>query len=76
VATAEGARTALARIRFGAANFCDASSGRQSLERAAAVDHCVAEMTRKGVDGLHAPLVTALLEGRPAREQTQVALAR
>jgi UrcA family protein len=76
VATAEGAKIAFARIRFSAASFCDADAGRQSLQRSTAVQRCVAEMTRKGVDGLHAPLVTALLEGRPAHEQTQVASAR
>ena len=72
VTTEDGARTALARIRSGAAEFCDASAGRQGLERTAIVNRCVAEMTRKGVEGLHAPLVTALLD-RQAVSQTRIA---
>jgi UrcA family protein len=74
VATEAGARTALGRIRFGAEDFCDADAGRQSLEHDAAVKRCVAEMTRKGVEGLHAPMVTALLQGdAPAKAPTQIA---
>lgn len=74
--TDAGAKSALARIRFSAAQFCERDAGRQSLERTALVERCVAEMTRKGVDGLNAPLVTALLRREaPARAQTQVASA-
>jgi len=62
--TPDGAKVALARIEFSVGGFCDGNAGRQSLERAALVDRCVADMTRKSVAQLHAPLVTALLEGR------------
>ena len=76
LATQTGAQTALARIRYSAASFCEAEGGRQPLERAVVVDRCVAEMTRKGVERLNAPLVTALLNGAaPAKPATQVALA-
>jgi UrcA family protein len=77
LSTEAGAQTALARIRFGAAQFCERDAGRQSLERTSVVNRCVAEMTRKGVDGLNAPLVTALLRREaPGQAPTQVASAR
>jgi UrcA family protein len=64
--TQAGAQIALARIRWSAGVFCEASPGLKALERSAPVDRCVGDMTRKGVSQLGAPLVTALLEGRPA----------
>jgi UrcA family protein len=76
LATASGAQTALVRIQSQANNFCDVSSGRASLERAAVENRCVASMTRKSVAQLNAPMVTALLEGRSsAQPATAVALA-
>jgi UrcA family protein len=69
LATDAGAKTALARIRWNAASFCDAGAGRQSLERSGAVDRCVGTMTRKSVAQLNAPLVTALLGGREPQAQ-------
>ena len=60
----DGAQLALSRIRYSADAFCDDVAGRQSLEHQAAVQHCVAQMTQKSVDALHAPTVTALLQGR------------
>lgn len=61
IATEAGAKTALARIRFSAANFCEQTAGRAPLERASAEDRCVAAMTQKSVQQLNAPMVTALL---------------
>lgn len=75
MATPEGAQVALARIEFSAGGFCDAGAGRQTLKRTALVERCVAEMTRKSVAQLHAPLVTALLESR-APQSKAVALAQ
>ena len=66
--TAAGAKMALSRIQSSAGVFCDDVQGRQSLERQAVVQQCVAQMTRKSVDALHAPTVTALLEHRPVTE--------
>jgi hypothetical protein len=66
---------ALARIEFGAGGFCDANAGRQSLERTAHVDRCVAEMTRKSVVQLHAPLVTALYDANAAHGSAPKVLA-
>lgn len=71
VATDAGARVALARIQFSAANFCEQTSGRDSIERIYVKNRCVAEMTRKSVRQLNAPVVTALAE-----KPTQVAMAR
>jgi len=77
MATQAGAQTALARIQFSAANFCEKSMGRESLERAAVTDRCVAEMTAKSVRQLNAPLVTALLDAPVAVEKrAQLAMAR
>lgn len=66
--TAAGAQSALSRIQTSADVFCDDVQGRQSLERQAVVQQCIAQMTRKSVDALHAPTVTALLEHRPVTE--------
>jgi UrcA family protein len=73
--THDGAKAALARIESSAGGFCDADAGRQSLERSMAVDRCVANMTRKGVAQLDAPMVTALLNGHAPQAAT-VALAQ
>jgi UrcA family protein len=75
LATPEGARTALSRIDAAAAVFCEVGSGREQLERVAAENHCVAAMVRKGVDGLQAPLLTAMLNARSSASQATVALA-
>ncbi len=66
--TTAGAKMALSRIHASADVFCDDVPGRQSLERQSVVQQCIAQMTRKSVDALHAPAVTALLEHRPAIE--------
>jgi UrcA family protein len=77
LATAVGAKIALARIQMQADNFCDVSNGRQSLDRVAAEGHCVASMTRKSVVQLNAPRVTALLDGRsPGGQPATVSLAQ
>ena len=60
LATVDGAHAALNRINASAGRFCDASAGRQTLERVAIQNRCVAEMTRKSIDKLNAPLVAAL----------------
>ena len=66
--TVAGAKVALSRIHASADVFCDDVAGRQSLERQAVVQQCIARMTWKSVDALHAPIVTALLEHRPVSE--------
>jgi UrcA family protein len=77
MATAAGARTALARIQFSAANFCEQSAGRETLERATVTDRCVAQMTLKSVRQLNAPMVTALLQGAAATDKpSQLAMAQ
>lgn len=77
MSTPEGAKVALARIEFRAGDFCDAGAGRQPLERTAAVNRCVADMTRKSVTQLNAPMVTTLLNGAaPGRPASTVALAQ
>ncbi|CAN7641821.1 UrcA family protein [Phenylobacterium sp. LjRoot225] len=77
VATDAGAKAALTRIQFSAETFCEQTSGRESLERIYVKDRCVAEMTRKGVKQLNAPMVTALVGDRAAGEKlAQVAMAR
>jgi UrcA family protein len=74
LASAAGARDALSRIRYSVSGFCEANAGRQSLARSAEVDACTARMTRKAVDQLGAPRVTALLGGTPAvAEPTRLA---
>jgi UrcA family protein len=62
--TVDGAKAALSRITSSADAFCDDVPGRQTLDHEAAVHACVTQMTRKSVDALHAPTVTALLDGR------------
>lgn len=76
LATQAGAQTALARIQFSVADFCEKSMGRETLERAAVTDRCVAEMTAKSVRQLNAPLVTALLKGPATEQRPQLAMAR
>lgn len=76
LSTQAGARTALARIRWNAGIFCEASPGLKALERSAPVDRCVSDMTRKGVSQLNAPLVAALLNGQDLRPAAPVALAQ
>jgi UrcA family protein len=77
VASDVGAKAALARIQFSAANFCDETSGRVSLERFAVRKRCVVEMTRRSVKQLNAPTVTALLDDRGLVEKpAQVAMAQ
>jgi UrcA family protein len=71
----DGAKAALGRIRFSANVFCEVPAGREPLEREGIIDRCVGDMTRKGVDALHAPLVTAMLEGTTAPEQQPIAVA-
>jgi len=76
VASQAGAKTALARIRFSAAAFCEQNSGRESLEREQVKARCVARMTGKSVKQLNAPMVTALLDDRSNGEKpAQVAMA-
>ena len=77
LATVEGAKTALIRIKAGARTFCGADVALQPLDRVAEQTRCVVEMTRRGVDTLHAPLVTALLMGggRSADQAAELASA-
>lgn len=69
ISTEAGAKTALARIQFSAADFCEQTSGREPLERMSVKSRCVAAMTRKSVNQLNAPMVSALLDGgaRPSQ---------
>jgi UrcA family protein len=77
MATEAGAKTALARIEFSAANFCEKGMGRETLDRASVTDRCVAEMTTKSVRQLHAPLVTALLKARVGADKpSRLAMAQ
>jgi len=76
IASDAGAKTALARIEFSAANFCEQTSGRVSLERRSVETRCIAEMTRKGVKQLNVPSVTALLDDRAVEKPSQIAMAR
>ena len=77
LATEDGAKVALARIRQGVSAFCEAAPGPQSLSRLAEVDKCQAAMVRKSVEQLNAPLVTAMFESRPGAEpRPTLALAR
>lgn len=62
LASADGAEDALDRIENKAEVFCEANAGRLTLERAAASDQCVADLTRKSVSQLNAPMVTALYQ--------------
>jgi UrcA family protein len=72
-----GAKAALARISWSAESFCEATSGRQSLERMSVMKRCIADMTRRGVEKLNAPAVTALMqETSGVKRPTQVAMAR
>ena len=66
IGTAEGAQVAMNRIRWQVAVFCQANEGNRSLAVRAEVNRCVAEMSRKAVMKLDAPLVTALYEARHA----------
>jgi len=66
LASTGGAEDALDRIEHKVEVFCEASGGRLTLERAAASDHCVADLTRKSVRQLNAPMVTALYENSSA----------
>jgi UrcA family protein len=76
LSTTEGAQAALHRINASAADFCDVKLAREQLERVAVENQCVAAMVRKGVDGLHAPLVTAVLNARaPVAHEAAVTLA-
>jgi UrcA family protein len=77
LSTTDGARTALARIEASANTFCDVPTGREQLERAMVEKTCVADMTRKGVERLHAPIVTILSQGGSVadRPQADVTLA-
>lgn len=77
LATADGAKIALARIQAQAGSFCEVPAGREPLERVAVVNRCVTNMTSKSVAQLNAPLVTALLDGRSlqAEPAKTVALA-
>ena len=67
----DGAKAALARIRWSASVFCEVPAGRESLEREGIIYRCLGDMTKKGVDMLHAPLVTALLQATPATPEPQ-----
>lgn len=77
MSTEAGAKAALSRIQFSAANFCEQSAGRESLERAKVTDRCVAQMTLKSVKQLNAPMVTALLQGAGVTDKpAQLAMAQ
>src|SRR4051812_2001502 len=75
--TAEGASAALARIRDGAVLFCgDEGSDRTSLDRTMLSRECQAVMTRKAIDQLGAPRVTALFSRQPFVRAPSIELAR
>ena len=65
LASTEGAKDALERIENKVEVFCEANGGRLTLQREVASDQCVADLTRKSVRQLDAPLVTALYESSP-----------
>lgn len=75
LATEDGAKLALYRIEASAGAFCDVPAGREEMERASVERRCVADMTRKGVDGLHAPMVTAALDHQMGVKVEPVTLA-
>lgn len=62
LASSDGAEDALERIENKVEVFCEASGGRLTLQRAAASEQCVADLTRRSVRQLDAPMVTALYE--------------
>jgi len=62
LASSEGAEGALERIENKAEVFCEATGGRMTLQRVQAADRCVADLTRRSVRQLDAPMVTALYE--------------
>jgi UrcA family protein len=66
VATEAGAQSALRRIRDAADRFCG-GHGVHSIQMQAATATCRADMTDKAVARLHAPIVTALHQGRAIR---------
>jgi len=66
LASFDGAEGALNRIENKVEVFCEAGGGRMTLQRAAASDRCVADLTRKSVRQLNAPMVTALYESSSA----------
>jgi len=66
-----GAQIALTRIRNGAAQFCDADGGRVPLNRAAPINRCVADMTRRAVDQLNATTVAERYGRQQARQTSR-----
>ena len=73
--SAEGAQVAANRIRRQVEAFCQANEGPRSLEVTAEVNRCVAEMSRKTLAQLNAPLVTARFENRAAPPEKAIAVA-
>jgi UrcA family protein len=63
LASHEGARVAITRIRHDAGLFCQADEGRRTMGQTAAVSGCIADMSGKAVKALNAPLVTAMFQG-------------
>jgi UrcA family protein len=70
--THAGAQVALARIRYQAAQFCEADAGRTTLDRTMASNRCVGVMTERAVNQLGAAQVTALYGARPVMAATRV----
>jgi UrcA family protein len=62
LASSDGAEDALERIENKVEVFCEAGAGRLTLQRVQASDRCVADLTRRSVRQLDAPMVTALYE--------------
>ena len=62
LASSDGAEDALERIENKVEVFCEAGGGRLTLQRVQASERCVADLTRRSVRQLDAPMVTALYE--------------
>ncbi|CAN7499516.1 UrcA family protein [Phenylobacterium sp. LjRoot219] len=73
LANADGAQDALERIHYRAEVFCEANGGKLTLQRSAAADRCVAELTHRSVAQLDAPMVTALYDGSSYAPQVLLA---
>ncbi|MDB5448731.1 MAG: hypothetical protein JWQ97_4048 [Phenylobacterium sp.] len=76
LASSDGAKAALGRIRYQAATFCEAGTGVVSLARSALVTECQSAMEGKAVDQLNAPVVSALYGRTPAQMARMMTLAK
>jgi UrcA family protein len=69
------ASAALGRIRATAARFCEVADGRTTFDRVMLSTQCEKALTRKAVEQLNAPQVTALYTGRPVIQVADTTLA-